>query len=133
MRILADENCDRLVVEKLRAAGHDVAYVVEFASGAGDGDLFRRASIENRIVLTDDLDFGRLAERETDHPPGIILMRLDPKETVVAAVCHPAAQPPLALAEDGSEHRFTLPEGAHRAQKGRKVLKRFKVIDLVLR
>ena len=64
---------------------------------------------------------------------GVILMRLDPKETVVAAVCHPAAQPPLALAEDGSEHRFTLPEGAHRAQKGRKVLKRFKVIDLVLR
>ena len=61
---------------------------------------------------------------------GVILMRLDRDEALVAAVCHPADRPPLAVADDGSEHRFTLPEGGHRAQKGRKALKRFKVIDL---
>jgi DNA gyrase subunit A len=64
---------------------------------------------------------------------GVILMRLDRDETLVAAVCHPADRSPLALAADGSEHRFTLPEGAHRAQKGRKALKRFKVVDLIAR
>jgi DNA gyrase subunit A len=64
---------------------------------------------------------------------GVILMRLDRDETLVAAVCHPAERPPLALAADGSEHRFTLPEGGHRAQKGRKALKRFKVVDLLAR
>jgi DNA gyrase subunit A len=64
---------------------------------------------------------------------GVILMRLDRNETLVAAVCHRSDRPPLAVADDGSEHRFTLPEGGHRAQKGRKALKRFKAVDLVVR
>jgi hypothetical protein len=29
MRLLADENCDRLIVATLREAGHDVRYVIE--------------------------------------------------------------------------------------------------------
>jgi hypothetical protein len=33
--------------------------------------------------------------------------------------------------EEGRAHRFHLPEPAHRAQKGRKALKRFKVVQLV--
>ena len=78
MRFLADENCDRLIVETLRSAGHDVEYVIEFASGDDDPNLFRLSADEDRIFLTDDLDFGRLAERQIYHPPGIILMRLDP-------------------------------------------------------
>jgi len=61
---------------------------------------------------------------------GVILMRLDKGETVVAAVCHPANRPPLAVGDDGSERRVTLPELAHRAQKGRKALKRITVVDL---
>ena len=64
---------------------------------------------------------------------GVILMRLDRGETLVAAVCHPDDRPPTAIADDGSEHRFALPEGGHRAQKGRKALKRFKIVDLVAR
>jgi len=64
---------------------------------------------------------------------GVILMRLDRGETLIAAVCHPADRPPVALADDGSERRFTLPEGGHRAQKGRKALKRIKVADLIVR
>jgi DNA gyrase subunit A len=64
---------------------------------------------------------------------GVILMRLDHDESLVAAICHPHEQPPLALADDNSEHRFNLPEGGHRAQKGRKALKRFKVVDLLVR
>jgi len=61
---------------------------------------------------------------------GVILMRVDRGETLIAAVCHPADRQPVAIADDGSERRFTLPEGGRRAQKGRKALKRFKAVDL---
>jgi DNA gyrase subunit A len=64
---------------------------------------------------------------------GVILMRVDRDETVVAAISHPEDRPPLAIDDEGNERRFTLPEGGHRAQKGRKALKRFKVVDLVQR
>ncbi|MGD0864854.1 MAG: DUF5615 family PIN-like protein [Rhizomicrobium sp.] len=77
-RILAGENCDRLIVAVLREAGYDVDYVAETDSGESDDELFRLASENSLIVLTDDLDFGRLAERAGEHPLAIILMRLDP-------------------------------------------------------
>ncbi|MBI3675675.1 MAG: DUF5615 family PIN-like protein [Proteobacteria bacterium] len=78
MRILADENCDRLIVDSLRKAGHDVSYVAEIARGEDDNVVFGIAQQQNRILLTDDLDFGRLAESAVTHPPAIVLMRLDP-------------------------------------------------------
>jgi DNA gyrase subunit A len=61
---------------------------------------------------------------------GVILMRLDQGEALVAAVCHPAARAPLAVGDDGSERKISLPELAHRAQKGRKALKRITVVEL---
>lgn len=78
MRILADENCDRLTVTALRAAGHDVIFVVEDERGVDDSVVLARARLENRAVLTDDLDFGRLAEGERAHTPTVLLMRLGP-------------------------------------------------------
>src|SRR5258707_5330955 len=76
MRILADENCDRLIVVALREAGHDVRYVAEGDAGESDNELVRLAIAQKRVLLTDDLDFGRLAELEERRPPAIILMRL---------------------------------------------------------
>jgi predicted nuclease of predicted toxin-antitoxin system len=83
MRILADENCDRMVVVALRKAGHDVSYVVEGRRGEPDRDLFTAAREQNRILLTDDLDFGRIAELALQHPPAIILARLYPMDRAV--------------------------------------------------
>jgi predicted nuclease of predicted toxin-antitoxin system len=76
-RILADENCDRLIVIALRDAGYLVDYVAETDSGESDDELFRLARENDQILLTNDLDFGHLAERALEHPPAIILMRLD--------------------------------------------------------
>jgi len=60
-------------------------------------------------------------------------MRVDKGDRVIGAVCHALDSPPIAVAEDGTERRFHLPEVAHRAQKGRKALKRFKPVELVPR
>jgi len=78
IRILADENCDRLIVNVLREAGYDVSYVVESGAGERDDELFRLASENGLVLLTDDLDFGHLAELATKLPSAVILTRLDP-------------------------------------------------------
>jgi predicted nuclease of predicted toxin-antitoxin system len=78
IRILADENCDRLIVTALREVGYAVNYVAETDAGESDDELFRQARENDQILLTDDLDFGHLAERASEHPAAIILMRLDP-------------------------------------------------------
>ncbi|MFN8644114.1 MAG: DNA topoisomerase IV subunit A [Candidatus Binatia bacterium] len=61
---------------------------------------------------------------------GVILMRLDDDDRLVAAACHPAARPPVAVGDDGSERKLGGQEVAHRAQKGRKALKRITVTEL---
>jgi DNA gyrase subunit A len=94
-----------------------------------EGDTITAVSSGGKVLTFPAEELAELAGAGR----GVILMRLDRNETLVAAVCHPADRPPLALADDDSEHRFTLPEGGHRAQKGRKALKRFKVVDLVAR
>jgi predicted nuclease of predicted toxin-antitoxin system len=78
MRLLADENCDRLIIAALRGAGFDVASVREQWPGMGDSAIFTLAIDEERILLTNDQGFGLMAERTGRKPPAIVLMRLDP-------------------------------------------------------
>jgi predicted nuclease of predicted toxin-antitoxin system len=74
MRLLADESCDFAVVRSLRAAGHDVKAVAEVSPRAQDSDVIRIAAGENRILLTEDKDFGRLVYAGAPSA-GVILIR----------------------------------------------------------
>ena len=69
----ADENFDFLVVERLRAFGHDVLTVQEAGEQGGDDQrVLSRASSEGRCVLTfDRMDFKRLHRHVSAHA-GII-------------------------------------------------------------
>lgn len=78
MRILADENCDRVIVAQLRAGGHDVLSVAESMPGSSDPEIFAHAVKDQRMLLTHDHDFGLIAERAAQRPPAVVLMRLDP-------------------------------------------------------
>lgn len=77
--ILADENVDRAIVDRLRADGHDVEYIEEVAKSDADFPVLDRAIAEQRILLTRDLDFGRYIYG--DHLPapgeGILQLRID--------------------------------------------------------
>lgn len=77
---MADECCDTILVEALRSAGHDVLYVMESLRGASDDVILRRAFDENRIVVTEDKDFGELVFRLRQPARGIILLRFDEQE-----------------------------------------------------
>jgi len=63
MKFLADECCDAALVRALRADGHNVLYVMESMRGATDEEILSRAFAEDRVVLTEDKDFGELVCR----------------------------------------------------------------------
>ena len=79
MRLLADENIPRLVVEFISSRGHDAIWVGEVAPGIRDQEVLSLATIQRRTLITFDTDFGELVFRlGLDAPFGIILFRLPP-------------------------------------------------------
>ena len=61
VRYLIDENMPSAVVEYLRNAGHDVAWVLEDSPSTSDPTILDRASQEDRVLVTfDKEDFGSL-------------------------------------------------------------------------
>jgi DNA gyrase subunit A len=94
-----------------------------------EGDTITAATRDSKVLSFPAEELPELAGVGR----GVILIRLDAGDRLVGAVCHPRERPPIAVAEDGGERRLQLTELAHRAQKGRRVLKRFKPIDLVAR
>jgi len=60
----------------LRAQEHDVFSVYEEARGIDDEEVIRRAFAENRILITNDKDFGEKVYRELLPHRGVILLRL---------------------------------------------------------
>ena len=79
MRWLADECVDAGLVAQLRAANHEVAYTAESHAGSLDKQVLALALGENRLLLTEDKDFGDLVFRSRMEAPGVILLRLGPQ------------------------------------------------------
>ena len=75
MRILADESVEGKIVARLRDGGHDVAYVPESFAGIRDDEVLARANAEDRVLLTEDKDFGDLAFFYGSRSLGIVLLR----------------------------------------------------------
>ena len=80
MKFLADECCDAGLVVSLRNAGHDVTYVTEQYAGASDNEILLKAFKDERIILTEDKDFGELTYRLRKPSTGIVLIRIDVKD-----------------------------------------------------
>ena len=78
MRWLADECVDAGLVSHLRAAGYDVVYTAEIAPAISDVETVARAYAEDRLLLTEDKDFGDLVFRRGHSIPGLVLLRIDP-------------------------------------------------------
>lgn len=88
MNLLADEGVDRLVVERLRQAGHEVLYVAEMEPSIDDDIVLDRANQKQAVLITADKDFGELVYRLGRIHMGVILLRLgglqlETKATVV--------------------------------------------------
>lgn len=75
MRFLADESCDFAAVRALRAEDHDVTAVAESDGGADDSTVAALSVGEDRILLTEDKDFGQLVYATGHAHVGVILIR----------------------------------------------------------
>ena len=75
MRFLADENCDFGVVRALQRAGYDVVCVKDVAGGAPDEEVIRIAIAQQRVLITEDKDFGQLVFASAIDSPGVIYLR----------------------------------------------------------
>jgi predicted nuclease of predicted toxin-antitoxin system len=80
MRLLADENFPKPIVEALRADGHDVLWARTDLAGTSDVALLDRAESEARILLTLDKDFWQIAvqRRCPLEQSGVVLFRIHP-------------------------------------------------------
>jgi len=76
MRFMVDESTGTAVVEYLRRNGHDTLAVAEAMPQADDRDIIARAASEERVLITNDKDFGELVFRSGWAHHGVLLLRL---------------------------------------------------------
>ena len=104
MNLVADENIDRSIVERLRRDGHAVEWIAEVSPSVSDEDVLRRAAAGEAVLVTEDKDFGELVYRRGLTHAGVLLVRLEgldnaaKAEVVSQAVRDNAAELPGAFA-----------------------------------
>ena len=109
MNILANENFPGDAVDALRQLGHDVTWIRTDAPGSSDVEVLEWAQRENRILITFDKDFGKLAFRYgLPARNGIILFRITASSSFNIAQAAVAA---LESRDDWSGH-FAVVEDA---------------------
>ena len=76
MKLLCDENIDRLIVFVSREAGFDVTWIAEIARSVDDAVVLEIAATESRLLVTADHDFGDHVFRQRATSAGVFLVRL---------------------------------------------------------
>ena len=75
IKFLADERCDFAVVRALRAAGYSVHAVAETSPSLPDVAVLELAVAEDRLLLTEDKDFGEWVFAHHHEMKGVLLIR----------------------------------------------------------
>ncbi|MDQ6787673.1 MAG: DUF5615 family PIN-like protein [Acidobacteriota bacterium] len=82
MRFLVDECTGSKVAEWLRGENHEVFSVFDEARGITDDEILAKAFGKNRILITNDKDFGEMIFRERRKHHGVIFMRLNDERAI---------------------------------------------------
>ena len=77
MKFIVDESTGTAVVEYLGTRGFDVVSVHNETPGIDDYLIVNRAFAEERIIITNDKDFGELVYRQKLKHKGVVLLRLE--------------------------------------------------------
>ena len=76
MKFLVDESTGKSIAKLLRSLNFDTLFVGEDFQGIKDTEILAKANKENRILITNDKDFGYLIFYQSLPHKGIILLRL---------------------------------------------------------
>ena len=86
MRFLVDECLYYSIVEHLRRAGHDVVWARDGMSQTSDARLLALAAQQNRVLMSEDRDFGSLIFRDLCPAFGVVLIKVAEFESTMDAV-----------------------------------------------
>lgn len=76
MRFLIDNALSPALAERLIEAGHDAVHVRSYdLQAASDDEIFERAAVEERILVSGDTDFGYILAARSATRPSVILLR----------------------------------------------------------
>ena len=77
MRLLADVHISPRTVERLRSLGHDVVRVGDVLSATStDDEIVAEAIRDQRVVVTQDLDFSAIVALSGRSAPSVLSLRL---------------------------------------------------------
>jgi predicted nuclease of predicted toxin-antitoxin system len=77
MKFIVDNSLSWRLAKQLRDMGHDAVHVKEWGlASAEDPAIFARAVIEDRIILTQDVDFGTLLAESDEPRASVVTFRL---------------------------------------------------------
>ena len=76
MRFIVDECTGPTVAQWLRQNGHDVFSVYEEARGLDDESILQKAATDDRVLITNDKDFGEMIFRQRREHKRVVLLRL---------------------------------------------------------
>lgn len=103
MRLLVDENLSWRVAVMLRDAGHDAVHVADRGlAAASDEQVLGLAVDEDRVLVSEDTDFGALLARSGTRVPSFVLLRsvepLRPEDQAALLIANlPGIEDDLAL------------------------------------
>ncbi len=76
MKILADVNVEKPIVDYLVGIDFDVKWIPDYNCMMSDEELLNMANLEDRVLITNDKDFGELVFRQNKIVAGIMLIRM---------------------------------------------------------
>ncbi len=80
LKFLADESLEYSIALWLRELGYDVISIAENCPSVKDEKVLEKAVQENRIIITNDKDFGDLVFLNKLPHKGVILLRFKTEE-----------------------------------------------------
>ena len=121
MRFLADMGVSLRVVEWLRSNGHDTKHLhEERLHRMPNGEIFEKATNENRVIITFDLDFGEIVALSKGRKTSVVLFRLHNTRTfhlmrrlssVLKDTANALEEGAVVVVEESRHHVRYLPPG----------------------
>ncbi len=76
LKFLVDNSTGKKLANALKDEKYDVIYAGDILPDAEDKDILERSEKDNRILITNDKDFGEIIFRYGKPSSGVILLRL---------------------------------------------------------